>query len=283
MQPVVTMPTPLVGVSWLNEHRDHPNVVVIDCRFALSNPHHGFQVYHQGHLPGAHYLSLDENLSGPVQPHGGRHPLPDIEQFVVTLETLGITSEPATAVVVYDATKGAFAARLWWLLQYLGHKNVALLEGGFPAWQAAQLPLEQDPPALPVRGKFTPQVQASWVVNRDYVMQHNDKPGIQLVDARSPERFSGKQEPIDPVPGSIPGAMNVFWQSNLDEQGYFKTSAELQSLWNQLPPADDLVAYCGSGVTACVNILAQVIMERPIPKLYVGGWSDWCSYSISGQ
>ena len=274
----INLPTPLVDIEWVKAHRHCPEVVLIDCRFALANPEQGRQAYEQGHLPGAHYLDLDQDLSSPVQPHGGRHPLPDFKQLVAKLEALGVSSQPATAVVVYDATKGAFAARLWWLLQYLGHSTVAVLDGGFPAWQAARYPLEQTPPQLPPPGKLMPHYQTDWIVDREYVMRHKDTAETVVIDSRSPERFRGEQEPIDPIAGSIPGAINLFWQSNLDEQGRFKDVAELQQNWATVPESATLVVHCGSGVTACVNAIAQTLQGKPMPKLYVGGWSDWCSY-----
>ena len=274
----LTMPTPLVDITWLQEHLHHPDLTLLDCRFALSDPNHGRQAYEQEHLPGAHYLDLDLDLSGPVQIHGGRHPLPDLDQFITKLEALGIGSDPATAVVAYDATKGAFAARLWWLLRYLGHEAVAVLDGGFQAWQTAQLNLEKVIPPPPQPSKFSPQLQSDWLVDRVYVMERQETPGAVLVDARSPERFRGEQEPIDPIAGSIPGAANVFWQLNLDEQGYFKPSSELEQQWASVTPSEELIFYCGSGVTACINLLTQALLKHPIPKLYLGGWSDWCSY-----
>ncbi|NER81432.1 MAG: sulfurtransferase [Leptolyngbya sp. SIO1D8] len=277
------MPTPLVDIGWLQAHLHRREVVLIDCRFALSAPHQGRQAYEQGHLPGAYYLDLNQDLSSPARAHGGRHPLPDIDKLVAKLEALGITSNPATAVVAYDSTKGAFASRLWWLLRYLGHENVALLEGGFPAWQAAQFPLEQTVPSKPEPGSFIPCVQSDWVVDHDEVTQQKGIPGTLLVDARSPERFRGEQEPIDPIAGSIPGAMNIFWQSNLDAEGKFKQPPQLQQVWDVIPQAENSIFYCGSGVTACVNILAQTLLGRPMAKLYLGGWSDWCSYYSAGS
>lgn len=277
----VTMPTPVVDIAWLRQHLNHPEVCIVDCRFALSDPTSGKQAYQQGHFPGAYYLDLDLDLSGPVQPRGGRHPLPDIEQLVAKLEAMGISTDPATAVVAYDATKGAFAARLWWLLRYLGHEHVSVLEGGFQAWQSASYPLEQAPPSTTRQGRFSPYPNRNWVVDREYVMQHKDTPGTILVDARSPERFRGEQEPIDPIAGSIPGAVNVFWQTNLDDKSNFRQETDLEQLWASVPKADQYIFYCGSGVTACVNILAQEILGRPIPKLYAGGWSDWCTNELS--
>ncbi|MEM9003541.1 MAG: sulfurtransferase [Cyanobacteria bacterium P01_F01_bin.86] len=274
----LTLPTPLVDIDWVQAHLHHPEMVLVDCRFALNDPQQGRRAYEQGHLPGAYYLDLNEDLSSPVQTHGGRHPLPDPNQLVAKLESLGIASTPATAVVAYDATKGAFASRLWWLLRYLGHDNVAVLNGGLPAWQAADYPLEQSLPQSSKSGEFIPSIQANWVVDRDYVIHHKDDPGTTLIDSRSPERFRGEQEPIDPIAGSIPGALNCFWQSNMDEQGRFKSMPDLQQNWAPIPPSETLIIHCGSGVTACVNALAQTVLGNPMPKLYIGGWSDWCSY-----
>lgn len=273
-----SMPTPLVDIHWVKAHLESSEMVLLDCRFALNDPEQGRRAYKSGHLPGAFYLDLNQDLSGPVQSHGGRHPLPDLETFVETLVALGITSNPATPVVAYDATKGAFAARLWWLLRYLGHEAVAILDGGFPAWQAAGYALTQDIPELPHNGQFTPCIQTDWVVNREVVMQLQADEGTVLVDARSPERYRGEQEPIDPVAGSIAGAVNFFWQNNLDQDGRFKSPEELVALWSVLPSAETSIFYCGSGVTACVNLMAQTLMGQPLPQLYVGGWSDWCSY-----
>lgn len=272
------MPTPLVDVHWVQAHRQDPNVVIVDCRFALGDPEQGRQEYRSGHIPGAVYLDLNQDLSSPVQRHGGRHPLPDLATFVAKLESVGIASEPMTQVVAYDATKGAFASRLWWLLRYLGHEAVAVLDGGWSAWQAAGYPVDTAVPDVRSRGSFTPQVQAHWVADRDTVRQRQQTADGGLVDARSPERYRGEVEPIDPVAGSIPGAENFFWQSNLDDEGLFYPPAALAQRWAALPTDDDAIFYCGSGVTACVNLLAQAIMGNDLPKLYVGGWSDWCSY-----
>lgn len=275
------LPTPIVDVDWVKENLDHPNLVIVDCRFALSDPDQGRQAYHQGHLPGAFYLDLNRDLSGLVQNHGGRHPLPDISTFVAKLEAMGIASQPATPIVAYDAAKGAFAARLWWLLRYLGHEAISILDGGFPAWQTANYPLTRAVPDLPHNGRFAPHIQSDWIVDYDYVLQHQNEPGTVLVDARSPERYRGEKEPIDPIAGAIPGAQNIFWQSNLDESGRFRNAASLRPQWSAIAASENPIFYCGSGVTACINILAQAILENPLPKLYVGGWSDWCSYLLS--
>lgn len=274
--PTSAMPTPLVDIRWLQAHLRDPNLVVIDCRFALGDPDQGRREYQTGHIPGAQYLDLNQDLSRPVQAHGGRHPLPDTREFTSKLENAGVASQPTTSVVAYDATKGAFASRLWWLLRYFGHDAVAVLDGGFPAWRQANLPIETDLPAPRSPGQFIPQVRTDWIVARDAVLRQQDS--VTLIDARSPERYRGEQEPIDPIAGSIPQAVNFFWQSNLDESGHFKSSTDLRQLWQSVPQGDRAIYYCGSGVTACVNLLAQAIMEQDLPQLYVGGWSDWCSY-----
>ncbi|MGD1941517.1 MAG: sulfurtransferase [Leptolyngbyaceae cyanobacterium] len=278
--PALPLSTPLVDIDWVKAHLNDPQMVIVDCRFALSDPQAGRRAYDDGHLPGAFYLDLNQDLSSPVQAHGGRHPLPDLNQLVTTLEALGIASQPPTQVITYDATKGAFAARLWWLLRYLGHSHVAVLDGGLPAWQAAEYPLETQIPTPPKTGQFIPQIQTHWTVDRDYILQHQAEPGIVLVDARSPERYRGEQEPIDPIAGALPNAVNQFWQTNLDAQGHFHSPSTLTAQWQAIIEADQPIFYCGSGVTACVNLLAQEHMGLPIPKLYVGGWSDWCSYEI---
>jgi len=281
--PNESVPTPLVDIDWLKDHLEDPQVVIIDCRFSLNHPHEGRQSYEKGHVPGAFYLDLNHDLSSPVKTHGGRHPLPEVNHLVAMLETLGISSDPATQVIAYDSTKGAFAARLWWLLRYLGHDAVAVLDEGWPAWQDAGYPLEQTRPELPSKGQFTPRIQTDWVVDRNTVIQQKDTPETMLVDARSPERYRGEQEPIDPIAGAIPGAMNFFWQTNLDDQGRFHSPDELAERWKAIPSANNSIFYCGSGVTACVNLLAHAAMAQPMPKLYVGGWSDWCSYETSPQ
>ncbi len=277
MLPPSPFPTPLVSPDWLRTHLPQGHLVLLDCRFSLADPRQGRQAYQQGHLPGALYCDLNADLSSPVERHGGRHPLPDMTQFIARLEAWGINSHPPTPVIAYDATQGAFAARLWWLLRYVGHEAVAVLDGGISAWQRLGYPLEKTLPAVPQRGQFQPQLRQDWVVDRAQVIQAQAQ-GTRLVDARSPERYRGEVEPIDPIAGAIPGAVNFFWQHNLDDQGQFRSPDALADLWNPLSADANAIFYCGSGVTACVNILAQAVMQRPLPKLYVGGWSDWCTY-----
>ncbi|MEM6349617.1 MAG: sulfurtransferase [Cyanobacteria bacterium P01_D01_bin.14] len=265
----------LVSANWLAQHLDE--VVVFDCRFALADPTLGYRQYQQGHIPGAYHLDLNRDLSSPVAAHGGRHPLPDWAAFVDRLNLTGVQSEPPTQVVIYDDARFAFAARLWWMLRYLGHERVALLDGGWGAWQQAGLPVEQREPR-PRIGRFIPQPLPSWTVSIEGLRQRQTDLGSLLIDSRAPERFRGEQEPIDPIAGAIPGAINAFWQDVTNEAGYLKPSAELARHWAKVDDADEVVVYCGSGVTACVNLFSMAVAGKPMGKLYPGGWSDWCSY-----
>ncbi|MFE4106483.1 sulfurtransferase [Almyronema epifaneia] len=276
-------PTPVVEPDWLAQHLEDANLVVVDCRFSLAEPEFGQQQYAQGHIPGAFYLDLNQDLSSPVQGHGGRHPLPDQEKLTDKLRQLGINSKSPsgpTRVVAYDNSRFAFASRLWWLLNYWGHSQVAVLNGGLAGWQSAGYGLSQVAP-LPQAGNFSPQPQSGWTVEIEAVKQCQNQPGVWLIDSRSPERYRGEQEPIDPIAGSIPGAVNYFWQEVSDPDGRLRSPAALHQHWQALAEAEKVIVYCGSGVTACVNLLSQVAAGLPMQPLYVGGWSDWCSYLTS--
>ncbi|MBX2863097.1 MAG: sulfurtransferase [Leptolyngbyaceae cyanobacterium MAG.088] len=266
----------MVTLQWLADHLGN-HLVIIDCRFSLPAADLGQQQYDSGHIPGAYYLDLNRHLSSAVQDHGGRHPLPDWSKFVDHINCLGIQSNPQTPVVIYDASRFAFAARLWWMLRYLGHKNVALLDGGITAWTEAGLPLSQATPDSQ-GGNFVPQPQVDWVVDIDYVREHKDKSGVIVIDSRSADRFRGEREPIDPIAGSVPGAVNYFWKDISTDAGLLKSPAELASHWQSINDTDEIIIYCGSGVTACVNLFSRVVAGKPMGKLYPGGWSDWCSY-----
>ena len=275
--PVDLTNTSIVSPQWLADHLD-TGLIVIDCRFSLPEPDLGQQQYDAGHIPGAYYLDLNRHLSSAVQAHGGRHPLPHWPTFVDQLNLLGIQSNPQTPVVIYDASRFAFAARLWWMLRYLGHENIALLDGGIHAWTDAGLPLSSETPR-PQVGRFVPQPQANWIVDIDYVRQHKDDMSTLVIDSRSADRFRGEREPIDPIAGSVPGAVNYFWKDISTESGLLKSADELAHHWRAVDAADEVIVYCGSGVTACVNLFALIsISGKPMPKLYPGGWSDWCSY-----
>ncbi|WP_299405290.1 sulfurtransferase [Acaryochloris sp. IP29b_bin.148] len=269
----------VVSPQWLHEHLHDAQVVIVDCRFALSTPQQGREQYQAGHIPGAYYLDLNQDLSSPVQTHGGRHPLPNSSQFAAKLSQMGITSE--TWVVAYDDSRQAFASRLWWLLRYLGHKKVAVLDGGWAAYQAHYSVITDIPEVR--SGKFQASPNPSQVVDIQTVKAHKDQPNVTVVDSRAYKRYLGNHEPIDPVAGHIPGAVNYPWQAVTDEQGYLLPISKLQAHYADLENVDEVIVYCGSGVTACVNLLALDIAGVTSGKLYAGSWSDWCSYPLDHQ
>lgn len=267
----------VISPQWLFEHLNDSNVVVVDCRFSLNDPQWGKNEYHTNHIPGAFYLDLNQDLSSPVEKHGGRHPLPKVEKLAEKLSTIGVDRD--TLVVAYDSSRFAFASRLWWLLRYLGHEKVAVLDGGFSGWVTAGYPVTTELPS----GKpavFIPQVQADKVVDIEYVKKHKDADKFVLVDSREPGRYRGETEPIDPVAGHIPGAVNFPWQEVTNNEGMVRPALEQKGRWEKAINADEIVVYCGSGVTACVNLLSLEMAGVKNAKLYAGSWSDWCSYLI---
>lgn len=265
----------IVSADWLQHHLDDLQVAIVDCRFSLTEPALGRHQYKTGHIPGAYYLDLNQDLSSPVAQHGGRHPLPDLEVLAAKLSDMGITN--ATQVIVYDDSRFAFAARLWWLLRYLGHDRAAVLDGGFQNWQAVGYPVSQVPPDLKT-GHFIPHPRTEWVVDINAVKARKDLPNVALVDSREGERYRGEKEQIDPIAGHIPGAVNYPWQDMTDANGFVRSARAQRDRWSALQSADEVVVYCGSGVTACVNLLSLAIADINTGKLYAGSWSDWCSY-----
>ncbi|MDY6940892.1 MAG: sulfurtransferase [Cyanobacteriota bacterium] len=268
----------IVSPQWLSQHLDDDDsdVVVIDCRFSLAEPELGHQQYQTSHIPGAFYLHLNRDLSSPVGKHGGRHPLPNPEEFAAKLANLGITSSQ-TQVIAYDDSRFAFASRLWWLLRYLGHEKVSVLDGGFSRWQQAGYSTSSDR-SIAKPGKFEVNLHPEWVVDIETVKGRKDLPKVMLVDSRSPERYRGETEPIDPIAGSIPGAVNYFWQGVTDETGSARPTEAQRDRWQEATSANEIIVYCGSGITACVNLLSLHIAGVEKTKLYAGSWSDWCSY-----
>jgi thiosulfate/3-mercaptopyruvate sulfurtransferase len=262
----------IVSVKWLSEHLDLEDVVVVDCRFELNDRDEGRRTYLKSHIPKAVYFDLEDDLSGEKQVHGGRHPLPNIATFVDTLGAAGI-SETAK-VIAYDDGSCAMAGRLWFLLKYLGHKEVYVLDGGFEEWVNSGYPATKDM-SQSMKKNYVPQIQEHLLVNVSNVKGVIGEQNVQLVDARAPERFKGEVEPIDIAAGHIPSAQNYFWQNNL-RNSKWKTKEELTELYESLSEKE-IISYCGSGVTACVNLLGMD--EAGIDsKLYLGSWSDWCSY-----
>lgn len=262
----------IINARELSGKLDNPSWVIVDCRYDLSDPGAGLRAYLATHIPGAVYADLQNDLSGPPITDHGRHPLPTPERMSNLFSRLGISREHQ--VVVYDAASGSVAARLWWMLHYLGHDQVAVLDGGWQSWLDAGLAAEQGEVRNSVE-YFSGTPQQGRLVKIDEVLSCP-----LLVDARDPSRYRGEQEPVDPVAGHIPGAINHFWKNNLDEQGMFRTSIYLQQkyldFYAGIPP-HETVFYCGSGVTACHNVLAAVHAGLPWPRLYVGSWSEWCT------
>lgn len=251
--------------------------LVFDCRFDLADVHAGEHAYAAAHLPGAHYLHLERDLSGPTTGRNGRHPLPARDALARVLAAHGMT--PGRQVVAYDAQGGIFTARLWWLMRWLGHEAVAVLDGGLPAWRGAGLPVTDDTsPALP--GTFTPATPLTGTIDADALAASLPRAAYLIVDARSPDRFRGENETLDPVGGHIPGALNRFFKNNLTSDGRFKPAAllreEFTALLGTVPPAR-AVMQCGSGVTACHHLLAMEVAGLQRAVLYPGSWSEWCA------
>ncbi len=267
---------PLVDCAWLAGQLNNPQVVILDCRFDLSDPQWGERQYRHSHIPGAYYLHLDQDLSAPLKRHGGRHPLPVTQEFASKMASLGVDFGK-TLVVAYDSSRLAFAARLWWLLRYFGHDHVAVLDGGWLAWQEGQYPVSNTLD-IPSPGNFIPQVRTDWIVDIETVKNYQNCPEIILVDSRDRDRYLGKIEPLDPVAGHIPGAINLPWKEVTEPSQKIRSPLEQSQRWQKYQFGSPLVVYCGSGVTACVNLLSLEIAQINNAKLYPGGWSDWCSY-----
>jgi len=258
-----------------------PGIAVIDCRFDLANPEAGRGAYLAGHIPGARYADLNRDLSGPVTAASGRHPLPSPNDLVAALERLGIGSD--SQVIAYDDSAGAFAARAWWLLRWAGHRAAAVLDGGIKAWLAAGGALESGIPAAAVEAaqgaaRFPARVDETAVLDAADVENLLKDPEFLLVDARAAERFAGSVEPIDPVAGHVAGAVNQPFSANIGPDGRFLPPAELRRLWDKRLAGREpsrVAAMCGSGVTACHNLLSLEVAGLSGAKLYAGSWSEW--------
>lgn len=274
----------LVDTATLNEHLDDARWVVFDCRFNLKNPGEGREKYNAGHVPGARYADLDRDLSSAKRPGSGRHPLPDIAGFIAWLRGCGVDRD--SQVVVYDDRGGVLAGRMWWLLRLLGHTPVAVLDGGWTAWTRAKCPVSSEVPD-PEEGDFDGKpFRGWWVTTRELEeLLKNEGRRPLLVDARSAERFRGEKEPIDPKAGHVPGALNRPCDDNLDPDGRFLSADRLKRDFETLlagGDAGEVVHMCGSGVSACHNILAMELAGWPITPLYVGSWSEWITDPARG-
>jgi thiosulfate/3-mercaptopyruvate sulfurtransferase len=272
----MTQPNPLISCESLAGRLNDPNQCTIDCRFDLVKPEAGHEQYLLGHIPGAAYLNLDTDLAGKVTSTSGRHPLPSIADAVTKLSDLGIAEH--TKVTVYDASNGAIAARAWWLLRFLGHANVTILDGGFALWQQQDLPVMSGP-VVREAAKFGAIANFERVIETaDLAASDEAAEAARLVDARDAARFRGEIEPIDPVAGHIPGAMNLPFADCLRADGTWRSPDELRLILSEVL-GDDLEApwavMCGSGVTACHLALSGLLAGFEEPRLYVGSWSEW--------
>jgi thiosulfate/3-mercaptopyruvate sulfurtransferase len=267
--------TTLVGAEALAAHLGDPGWKIFDCRCSASDPADGERRYREGHLPGARHADLDRVLAAPPGPGTGRHPLPDRDTFAAWLGAEGVGND--TQVVAYDDAGGAFAARLWWLMRWMGHEAAAVLDGGLQAWQAMGGGLETGAAPAPEPVRFeagTPRVAA--VDTRGVAAIVLGAREGRLVDARNSQRYHGENEPIDPVAGHIPGAGNLPYPGNLDRQGLFLAPEELRQRFGSLSgDPREVVHYCGSGVTACHNFLAMEHAGLHGSRLYPGSWSEW--------
>ena len=271
--------TTVISAEDLNTHINNDNWVVLDCRFTLTDTEAGQRSYDEGHIPGARYIHLDDDLAAPVSEATGRHPLPDPAELAKRLGELGIDNN--TQVVAYDDTFGAMASRLWWLLRWMGYDKVALLDGGLPAWIRKKFPMTTETPTYSEK-EFLPALRNEMVVDMPTMEGVVDRGDNVIIDARSEERFTGEVEPLDRVAGHIPGAVNLPFEDNLDLDGTFMSKEELIELYDEFTSgktADQVVMMCGSGVTACHNLVAMEIAGLTGARLYAGSWSEWITNS----
>jgi thiosulfate/3-mercaptopyruvate sulfurtransferase len=271
------MPALLVSTQELASRLGDSNLVICDCRHDLMDLEKGRRAYAQGHIPGAHFLHLDVDLSGKKTGKNGRHPLPDIDAFAKKMGSIRI--DGGKQVIAYDDAGGPYAARLWWLLRWLGHDNVAVLDGGINKWLAEDRAVNSDvPTATPAA--FVANQKTGMTVDANLILANISKPSAVVVDARAPERYRGETEPIDPVAGHIPGALNRVFKNNLNADGTFKSAAilkqEFAALLGTKSPGQ-VINQCGSGVTACHNLFAMEIAGLSGSTLYPGSWSEWCA------
>ncbi|MDT9635544.1 sulfurtransferase [Pseudomonas marginalis] len=267
----------LISPQQLAERQTSAGMVILDCRFALEDPDYGRCSYAEGHIDGAQYADLERHLSGPViKGVTGRHPLPAAGTFAEQLRAWGIHAD--TDIVLYDDGPGAYAARAWWLLAWLGKRDgVFILDGGLKAWHAAGFPLSLDAPVIE-RGTFDGTPDNHLLLDAEHLQKRLGQPGLTLIDARAQARFRGEVEPIDPIAGHIPGAQCAAFNENLGSDGRFLPAEQLKQRFAaqlQGRSPEELVAYCGSGVTACHNLFALSLAGYPLGKLYAGSWSEW--------
>lgn len=272
VQAITQVFTTLIDKESLANHLDDRNWVIVDCSYDLTDKNAGRNSYLASHIKGAVFADVLDDLSGPPLTDNGRHPLPSEEVLNKLFSRLGINHD--SQVIVYDNAFACFAGRLWWMLRYMGHEAVAVLDGGWQSWEKAGLPTTKEEERN-ANTHFKGVPHKEWLVTIDDVSASE-----LLIDSRDPERYRGEYEPLDKVAGHIPGAINRFWKNNLDDTGYFKDADKLRKEFERnfgLTDASNAVFYCGSGVTACHNLLAAAHAGFDAPRLYAGSWSDWCS------
>lgn len=265
-----------VSKEWLSKQLQNEQVKIVDCRFELANQNKGAELYHKSHIPGAFYFDLEKQLSAPVIEHGGRHPLPEVDQFKCEIEEIGI--DHTKTVVAYDSGECQYASRFWWLLTYIGHEKVYILKEGFAGWiEARYMSTNEIPVSEPSTFKtnIKQAMLASYNEVKRIVTEENQS--TTLIDSRAKERYLGEVEPIDRRAGHIPGAVNKCWTEAL-EQGSFKNKKEQKKRFSELDPNQPTIVYCGSGVTAIPNYIALKMAGFQNVKLYAGSYSDWVSY-----
>ena len=271
------MSTSLISTQQLADQWRSDKIIICDCRHDLMDLEKGRRAYAEGHIPGAHFIHLDEDLSGEKTGKNGRHPLPAIEAFAKKMGSIGI--DGSKQVIAYDDAGGPYASRLWWMLRWLGHDNVCILDGGINQWIAEGRAIIRDVP-IAKSTKFVVAQRSDMTVNAEIVLANIKQSVAVVVDARAPERYRGETEPIDPVAGHIPGALNRVFKNNLNADGTFKSAAtlkqEFDSLLGKRSPSQ-VINQCGSGVTACHNLFAMEIAGLSGAKLYPGSWSEWCA------
>ncbi|MBV8374345.1 MAG: sulfurtransferase [Candidatus Eremiobacteraeota bacterium] len=264
--------TALISAGALRDRLGDPKLVVVDCRHSLQDFSLGQRLYDEGHVPGAFFASVEDDLAGKKTGRNGRHPIPDPEVFARFLRELGVDDD--SQIVAYDAGGDMFAARLWFLSRWIGHDAVAVLDGGFAVWQTHGYPISAAPTAGDREGNLHVRLRPELVVDAEFVRSCLRGPEMQLLDARAPDRFAGENETIDPVAGHIPGASNYWFKNNFNEDGTFKTREQLRSAFSHLD-SNRVVHQCGSGVSSAANQLAMVIAGLEGSRIYGGSWSEW--------
>ncbi|NOU92029.1 sulfurtransferase [Paenibacillus sp. LMG 31456] len=271
----------IVSVEWVKSRLESgERIAITDVRFSPKDVHYGHHAYAEGHLPGAVFIDFKADLTDPAGEHGGRSPLPSPDRLGDLFGRFGI--DRSTDVIVYEDSNGPAASRLWWVLNYLGHDNVYVLDGGYSAWAAAGLPISQELPE-PERRAFDPAPRPELIVGVDEVRLTLDGSGSggtrkTLIDSRDANQYLGLEAPFDPVAGHIPGAVNFFWKDGLQEDGLWKSPEQLRERFASLASSDEIIVYCGSGISATPNVLALKEAGFTNVKLYAGSWSDWISY-----